>query len=79
MPQKVWTCARGFTEAEWNDAYKQWVDHFSYCEDEDSDFNVGGIPSKKRNLEGNTNRVLGEVDELDLVAFEPDKFSEIFH
>ena len=77
VPQKLWLCARGFTEAEWNDAFKQWVDLSSYCEDDDSDFDLDDyLASKKRKFEGNVNGVLGEVDELDLVAIEPESIPD---
>ena len=73
IPAKMFICARGFTEAEWNNAYAAWVTATSYDEDEDEEFDPDVDCPKEKARSLVVNGVMGEVDELDLFDVEPEE------
>ena len=71
IPEKVWVCCRGFSEADWNAAYAAWCNAVQYNEESDADFDPA-VHIKNQKQSENVNGFLGEVDELDLFEIEPD-------
>ena len=74
VPAKMFICSRGFSEADWNNAYATWCTAINYDEEEDDDeFDPDVDCPKMKASSENVNGYMREVDELALFEVEPDE------
>ena len=73
VPTQIFICSRGFSEADWNNAYATWSTAINYDEEQADEFYPEVDCPKMKASSENVNRYMGEVDELDLFGVEPDE------
>ena len=74
VPTQIFICSRGFSEADWNNAYATWCTAINYDEEEDDDeFDPDVDCPKMKASSENVNGYMREVDELALFEVEPDE------